>query len=176
MKDKKIFFIFGFLFFISYFLFVTCVYAEVIERIVAIVDDDVITLSEFKEAFQNALSSGVKPTEILKDEVLTGMINKILLLREAKRLRMEHLVGKEEQKNDNALLRKYIEKRIKAFIRISFDSIEKFYNINKKSFGDKKFYDVKNEIESYLIEKELNKKLLEHIKELRENAYIRIQL
>jgi uncharacterized protein (UPF0128 family) len=35
---------------------------------------------------------------------------------------------------------------------------------------------VRDEIESYLIEKEVNKKLIKHIEELRKHAYIRIQL
>ncbi|MBI4839300.1 MAG: hypothetical protein HY806_09230, partial [Nitrospirae bacterium] len=43
-------------------------------------------------------------------------------------------------------------------------------------FKGKDFYDVRNDIETYLVEKQLNRKLLEHINELREKSYIRIQL
>ncbi|MBI4838846.1 MAG: hypothetical protein HY806_06835, partial [Nitrospirae bacterium] len=37
---------------------VTAVNAEVVERIVAIVDDEIITLSEFKDALRDAINSG----------------------------------------------------------------------------------------------------------------------
>lgn len=145
---------------------VTVVSAEVIERIVAVVDDDAITLSEF----DNALQTAVNPEA--KTDVLNGMINRILLLRQAKKFKLED----SQAADDNTLINDYIEKRLKALIRISPEEIELFYEKNKKSFGDKDFYDARNEIETYLIEKELNRKLLEHIKELREKSYIRIQM
>ncbi|MBI5049341.1 MAG: hypothetical protein HZC11_00320 [Nitrospirae bacterium] len=147
-------------------LLITAVNAEVIERIVAVVDDDAITLSEF----DNALQTAVNPEA--KTDVLNGMINRILLLRQAKKFKLED----SQAADDNALINDYIEKRLKALIRISPEEIEPFYEKNKKSFGDKDFYDARNEIETYLIEKELNRKLLEHIKELREKSYIRIQM
>jgi hypothetical protein len=43
-------------------------------------------------------------------------------------------------------------------------------------YSGKDFFDVRNEIEEYLIEQELNIKLLEYIEDLKRNAYIRIQL
>jgi hypothetical protein len=138
---------------------------------VAIVDDEAITLSEFKNAYQNALRSGVKATETLKTEILNGMINRLLLIRQAKRLGIDVPGG-----NEDAILKEYIERRVRAFIRIPVDEIETFYEENKKSFGDKKFYEAKDEIELYLTEKELNRKLLAHIEELRKGSYIRIRL
>ena len=50
------------------------------------------------------------------------------------------------------------------------------YGKNKEKFGSKDFYDVRDEIEELLIEKELNRRLIKHIEELRKNAYIKIQL
>ncbi len=38
------------------------------------------------------------------------------------------------------------------------------------------FYDARDEIEGHIIEGELEKKLREHINELRKRSYIRIQL
>lgn len=175
-KFKKIFFVFLlsiFYFQLSTFNFVTAVNAEVLERVVAIVDDDIITLSEFKDAVQTAVNSGAKTTET---EVLNGMINRILLLREAKKFRLEDSVAGSQTAKDNGIINDYIEKRLKALIRISPEEIELFYEKNKKSFGNKDFYDVRDEIEEYLIEKELNNRLIKHIEELRKNAYIVIQL
>jgi len=156
---------------VTYHLTPATVYAEVIERIVAIVDDEAITLSEFNGAYQNALRSGVKATETLKTEILNGMINRLLLIRQAKRLGIGVIGG-----NEDAILKEYIEVRVSAFIRIPLAEIETFYEENKKFFEDKKFYEVKDEIELYLTEKELNRKLLGHIEELRKGSYIRIQL
>ncbi len=153
-----------------YSLLVTAVYAEVIERIVAVVDDDVILLSEFKETLQAAMSAKKSAAE---EEVLQGMINRLLLLKEAKKFRIEPLSEKE---NENMLINDYIEKRIKSFIRIPDEEIELFYKQNKNSFDNKEIFDVRDEIESYLTEKALNKRLLEHIEELRKKAYIRTQL
>lgn len=170
--DKNIKFL---LFATYYLLLTTVVYAEVLERVVAIVDEDVILLSELEEAFKKvrdltAVRQDSQKT-VTEEEVLNGMINKILLLREAKKFRMEHRGG-----NENTLINDYIERRLKVFIRIPPEEIELFYEKNKDSFGNKDLSDIRDEIETYLIEKELNKRLLEHIRELREKAYIKIQL
>ena len=57
-----------------------------------------------------------------------------------------------------------------------YEDIEYYYYQNGDSFSGKDFFDVRNEIEEYLIEQELNVKLLEYIADLRKNSYIRIQL
>lgn len=146
-------------------------YGELVERVVAIVDDEAITLSEFKEAYQRVLDSGVAPSERLKYEVLDRMINRFLLLREAERIGMRR-----SGEDDDTLLREYIDRRIRAFIHIPFKQIEDFYRENKDSFGGKEFHEVRSEIERYLTEKELNRRLIKHIKDLRARTYIRIQL
>lgn len=156
------------LLFTVYYSLFTAVHAEVLDRVVAIVDEEVILLSEFEEAFKKAQDFQKMITE---EEVLSGMINRILLLREAKKFGMEYRSG-----NENTLIHEYIERRLKVFIRIPPEETELFYEKNKDSFGNKDLHDVRDEIETYLIEKELNKRLLEHIKELRRKAYIRIQL
>lgn len=152
-----------------YFLLSTFSYAEVIDRVVAIVDDEAVMLSKFNEAYQEAQKSGISISE---REVLEGLINRVLLLKQAIRfVPIIHTV-----KNENELINTYIEKRLKAFIRIPVDDIESFFLKNQESFAGKEFYEVRDEIERFFIEKEVNKKLIEHIEELRENAYIRIQL
>ncbi|MBI5195681.1 MAG: hypothetical protein HZA10_05125 [Nitrospirae bacterium] len=151
----------------------TAVNAGVVERIVAIVDDEIITLSEFKDAFQDAINSGAKKTDM---EVLDGMINRILLLREGKKFRLEEPAAESRTLEDNAIINDYIGRRLKTLIHIPPEEIEQFYEKNRESFNSKDFYDVRNDIETYLVEKQLNKKLLEHINELREKSYIRIQL
>lgn len=171
---RKIFFMF--LLVTYYLLLVTAVNAEVLDRAVAIVDEEVVMRSEFNEAFQWALNMGV---DVTHENVLDGLINRILLLKEAKKFHKENVFAARAREDKNVLvnviINEYIEKRLKIFIRIPFEDIERFYEQNKGFFeGD--FYDVRDKIESYLAEIELNKKLAWHIEELREKAYIRIQL
>jgi hypothetical protein len=149
-------------------------HAEVLERIVAIVNDDVILLSEFKEAFRSVEESGEKISE---KGFLDEMINNLLLLKEAKKFSF-YISNKSDKAvmDEKAIINEYIDRRIKVFIRIPYDEIESYYSENKALFEGKEFYDAKDEIEEYLIGKELNIRVNEYIKDLRKKHYIRIQL
>jgi hypothetical protein len=153
----------------AYLLLATVVYADLLDRVVAIVDDEAVMLSDLNEAFQKAENSSIGVT---REEVLNSLINRILLLRQAKKFNIALPAGKDI----DALINEYIERRLKAFIRIPLDEIELFYIENKESFNGKNFYDVRDEIEEYLIEEKLNKRIIKHIEELKKNAYIVIQL
>lgn len=166
---------------ICYSLLATVVYAELLDRVVAIVDDEAIMLSELNSAYQRAFShqgesaeAENSKTDIIQKGVLNGLINRVLLLKQAKKF--SHSIQTRNDYDENTLIKEYIEKQLKTFIRIPFEEIEQFYEKNKEKFGSKDFYDVRDEIEELLIEKELNKKLIRHIEELRKNAYIKIQL
>ncbi|MEF9426386.1 MAG: SurA N-terminal domain-containing protein [Candidatus Mariimomonas ferrooxydans] len=180
IKNKKIFFVL--LLITCYLSLVTVVNAEVLDRVVAVVNDEVILLSEFNEASQIAVGLGL---DLTKGEVLEGLVNRLLLLEQAEKFTRENIFVVQTVMDENVLINEYIEKRLRAFIRISFDRIDSFYEENREFFApqDKSaatythdFYDVRDEIEAYLREKELNKRLIGHIEELREKAYIRIQL
>jgi len=140
--------------------------AEMRDRVVAYVDNDAITLSELEEEYARALL--VTP-DIIKEEVLHTMVNRLLLLREAKKIKLE-------APSESALLQEYIDLKIRAFIRIDEDEVVDFYEKNVEEFRGKELEDVRNEIENVLIEKELNERLKSHIKELKENACVKIQL
>ena len=142
------------------------VYAEISDRVVAFVDDQAITMSELDEQYKNTTKIS---SDITMGEVLETMINRILLLREARKYRIES--ASVEQ-----VMSEYIDLKIRAFIRVGEDDIEKFYEENKADFAGKEFEDVRNEIDAYLTEKELNKRLKETLRELRKDAYIRIFL
>lgn len=144
--------------------------AEVLERIVAIVNSQVVLLSEFEQEYQAAVRSDAAVTE---EAVLNSMIDRILLLEQAKRLM---LGDPGEAADDDSVLKQYVERRIRAFIYIPIDEIETYYNQNRERFGSEEFYDVKDEIEEVLIDQALDKKLAEHIADLRKKASIRIQL
>ena len=178
---KKLFIIFFLLFTIHYSLFTVHCYAEVVDRVVAIVGDEAIMLSELNSAYQRAFSpqgesaeAENSKTDITQEEVLNGLINRVLLLKQAKKF--SHSIQTRNDYDENTLIKEYIEKQLKTFIRIPFEEIEQFYEKNKEKFGSKDFYDVRDEIEELLIEKELNRRLIRHIEELRKNAYIQVQL
>ncbi|MBI5101754.1 MAG: hypothetical protein HZB33_07980 [Nitrospirae bacterium] len=140
--------------------------APINDRVVAFVDNQAITLSEFEEQYKNTLRVTATVTG---EEVLNTMINRILLLREAKKYRIE-APTKEE------LIKEYINLKIRALLTVSDREIEEFYLANSREFPGLQYDDVRAEIENYLSEKLLNEKLKATIKELRNNAFIKIQL
>ena len=140
--------------------------AEVIDRVAAFVDDKAITLSELEDNYKTAVK--LRP-DIKKEEVLNTKINRMLLLREAKKLRIEGA-------NADEVIREYIELKLKTFIKITEDDLREFYDKNRKEFGKADFDDARAKIEEYLVEKEVNIRLKKHIEDLRTKAYIKIQL
>lgn len=142
------------------------VFAEVVDRVVAFVDDKAITLSELDENYKAVMN--LRP-DIKKEEVLNTKINRMLLLREAKKLRIEGA-------NADEILREYIELKLTTFIKITEDDLREFYDKNRKEFGKTDFDDAREKIEEYLVEKEVNIRLKKHVEDLRTKAYIKIQL
>jgi len=136
------------------------------DRVVAFVGNDAITLSELEKTFTDTLK--ITPN-VTRDEVLNTMVNRLLLLREAKKIRLE-------APSEDELLREYIDMKIRAFIRIREEELTEFYEKHLSDFQGKEFESVRDEIENYLVENALNQRLKSHINELREKACIKIQL
>jgi hypothetical protein len=139
---------------------------EIRDRVVAFVGNNAITLSELEVKYEETLK--ITP-DITRDEVLNTMINRLLLVEEAKKIKLE-------APSEDELLRNYIDLRIRAFIRIKEEEIKDFYKKHIDEFQGKEFDAVRDEIENYLTEKALNERLKIHINELREKACIKIQL
>ena len=93
----------------------------------------------------------------------------MLLIREADKIKLE-------APSEDALLKEYIDLKIRAFIRISEEELRRFYDQHIQEFQAREFEDVREEIEIYLIEQEVNERLKSHISELRQKYCIRIQL
>jgi len=140
--------------------------AMIKDHVVAFVDNTAITLSEFEEAYSKALK--LTP-QITKEEVLNAMINRVLLLREAKKIRLA-------ERSDDELLKEYIDLKLRTFVKVKEKDVLDYYEIHSKDFQGKTLDDVSEEIETYLAEAELNRLLKKHIEELRKKAYIGIQL
>ncbi len=140
--------------------------AAIFDRVVAFVDDHAITLSEFNEQYRNTLK--VSP-DVGEDDVINTMVNRVLLLREAAKYRIEAATKDE-------MIRDYIDLKVRALIKVGEDETEAFYRKNVDQFSGRDYEQVRGEIEQFLTEKALNEKLKETLKELRKTAYIRIQL
>jgi len=138
--------------------------AEVIDRVIACVDDRAITLREFDDIYEKTRK--IRP-DITREEVLNTFINRILLIREAKKLKIE-------APSEDELMNEYIELKVKAFIRIKEEDIRNFYSSHPGEFKDMNYDSVRDRIEDYLVQLELNRLLKRHIDELRSNAYIKI--
>jgi hypothetical protein len=149
-------------------------HGEMLERVVAIVNDEVILLSEFKETYR---SEKEKDSTVSEETVMNGMVNSILLLDEAKRFSAGDTdIRPKDTVHNRRVVRDYIDRRLRAFIHIPPEDIEYYYRQNKARYEGRDFYDVRNEIEDILTEKEFDARLHEYINQLRAKAYIRIQL
>lgn len=152
---------------LSFILFInSTILANINDRIVAYVDTQAITLSELEKKYLE--TKKVLP-DITREEVLNTIINRVLLLGEAKKIRLEAPTEEE-------ILNDYIDLKIKSLIRIKEDDIHNFYRTNPDKFEGKQVEDVWDEIEAYLIEKQLNEYLKIHIDELKARTCVKIQL
>lgn len=152
---------------------ITVVNAEVLDRVVAIVNEEVILFSEFRDVFKKAFEADSKKTDV---DVLNEMIDRLLLLEQAKQFGLKNTVHFKTLRDNDAIIEEYINRRIKPFIRITEKEINSYYNENRELFSGKEFYDIRDEIEAYLIERRLELRLHEHTAELRRWSYIRVQL
>lgn len=137
--------------------------AALIDRVVAFVGDDAILASDLDKAYEKARA--VTP-DITKKEVLETLINRRLLLREAKKLFPETT-------DEDTLMKDYMDLRIRAFIKIPEQDIQAFYEQNKARFGGVPYEEVKDKIEILLQEKEVNRRLASHLQDLRAANYVR---
>jgi isopentenyl diphosphate isomerase/L-lactate dehydrogenase-like FMN-dependent dehydrogenase len=140
--------------------------AVLLDRVVAYIDDQAVTYSEFMIKYEK-LKEAVPG--ISQDDALISMINSQLLLQKAKKMRLQAAT-------DDDLIKEYVDIMIKSRVVITEDKAQDYYNGHKQEFGDKDFNAVREEIEKYLSELETNLQLKEHLKELRSQANIVIQL
>ncbi len=139
---------------------------KTLDRIVAFVNDDAILLSELNARYE--LARKLAP-DITRQQVLQTMINRKLLLREARKIFPEP-VSREQA------LREFTDLKIRAFVRIPEGSVRNFYNENKTELGGVPFGSVKDRIERLLEEKEINRRLQAYLETLRGKADIKIYL
>lgn len=139
-------------------------YGIIIDRLAAYVDDSAITFSEFEEEFQKFSNSAANITQ---KEVLDSMINRLLLIKEARNIRFD-------SHSEDELLNHYLDIKIRSRLFIKEDEVVNFYKKNIEEFKGQDYHLVKDQIEAYLLEKEFNDILKKHIEELRQKAEIRV--
>jgi parvulin-like peptidyl-prolyl isomerase len=144
----------------------TQVYGKLIDRVAAFVDDHAITLSELNEMYGRTRK--VSP-DITRKEVLDTMINRVLILREAKRLKLEAA-------NDDELFNEYVELKVRSYVRITDEQVNEYYRENIARFQGVPFESVREKIEEYLTEREVNRTLKRQIDELKKKVYIKINV
>jgi hypothetical protein len=156
------------LFALCFSLFASCslLFAETFrDRVIAYIDNTAITLSDLEEKYAETVK--VLP-DATKEEVLNTMINRMLLIKEANRIKIE-------APSEDELLKEYIDLKLRTFIRIRDKNLLDYYNKHSEAYEGKEFDAVRDEIENYLVESELNNRLKLHIAELREKACISIR-
>jgi hypothetical protein len=139
---------------------------ELIDRVVAVVDNNAITLSALRENYEKTKKA---QPEITMAEVLQTMVSRLLLLNDAKRLKFE-------AKTDEEMMNLYIEMKVKAFVQVKEAEMEEYYRQHEKELKDAPYESVRDKIEEVLTEKEINRLLKQHVEELRKKAYVKIEL
>jgi len=137
-----------------------------IDCVAAFVDDQAITLSELNEMFERTRGMHA---DVTRKEVLDTIINRAILLKEAKRLKLE-------ASNDDELLNEYTELKVRSRVRLSQEALEEYYRENLAEFQGAPLESVREKIEEYLTEREVNKILRQQIDELRKKAYVKINV
>jgi hypothetical protein len=140
--------------------------AAVIDRVVAFVEDEPILQSELDQAYEAART--LEPSITMR-EVLRTLVNRKLLLREARKLFPE-------TSDEDRLIRDYIDLKVRAFIRVSEEEARAFYEENRASMEGAAYEAVKDRIELLLEEREVNRRLASHIGDLQSKAEVRVLL
>jgi hypothetical protein len=141
-------------------------HAALIDRVVAYVDDQAITYSEFRERY-GKMKQAIP--DITEEEAINSMINTLLLLGQARKMRLEAV-------SDDDLVKEYVDIKIKSGVFIKEETLTEYYNKHREEFQGRDYLTVREEIEKYLTELETNKRLKEHLEELKNQSNIVIRL
>lgn len=186
--------------------------AKIIERVAAVVNNRIITLSALNTAIEmNKLKGGwgLLDEKTMLEKALWGLIDRSLLISEAERFGMmkasdaEIVEAVNKIKNlypaepefeealsamgidmddlqlylrEEIITNKFIDQRIRFFVKVSDEDIKRFYNEDLSRFNNKSIEEVKGEIEALLTEMETERRLDEYVKKLRSKAEIKINI
>lgn len=138
----------------------------VIDRVAASVDDTAITMTELDGKYKEI---GKINENITYGETLRSMINSLLIVKDAKRYRMEG-------KDDDELIKQYIDLKIRALITVQDNDVKGYYEEHRGEFRGRTYEEVHDDIVRYLTEVKVNNKLKRHIDVLRKKSLILINI
>jgi len=140
------------------------VQAKIIEKVVAYVQDEAITLSEVCD-YWKTLKQIHKNVSL--HDALEGLLNRKMLLYKAKQL---NLIAK----TDDELIELYIRFTIKPKIKISKQQVRDYYNKYYRKLKGTTLFEIQDKIVRILYEKETNRLLKNHLTQLREELNVGI--
>lgn len=138
-------------------------FCKVVDRVVASVDDLAITESELNEQYHEMVKIN---KDIKRLQTLNTMINRKLLLKDAKKYRME---GKEDD-----IINQYIDLKIRALVRIQDKEVRNYFHDHGDEFRGHQVEEVYKDIVQYLTELKVNERLRLRIEKLRSETSIHI--
>ncbi len=133
--------------------------AKIVDRVVAYVDYDAITYLDLTKFIEKMHKKGI---EVKPDEAVKTLINRLIFIKEAQRLRLQ-------ANTDEALIQKYIDIKIKPFVFVKDEEILDYYKKHIDVFNEKPFEQLREGIRKVLFEKKLNKAIKEHLKKLKKS-------
>ena len=143
-------------------------WARSVDRVVAYVDDMAITQRTLEARYSAALKEkGTDKDKFTRFEALSEIIDKALLLREARKIKLTAT-------SEDELVQKYIEFKVKALIIIREEEIKEYYDKNQVLFKKSKYSEARDRIKRYLENEEKMRRLKHHMASLRQKATIRI--
>lgn len=145
------------------FSFPTIAVSDVVDRIVFYVDNQAVTLRDFRK-FSTEIREKVK--DITNQEIVELLVNRVLLLKSARELFRDG--------SDDEIINNFVDFRIRSKIVITDGQIREFFEKNKAKFDGKDYRSVREQIEKYLFEREVNNRLRELIEELRRNSEVKV--
>ncbi len=187
---------------------------EIIDRIIAVVNDQVITLSDIRiaETFGLYENINAESEENLHQQILEKLIDQKLIIQltgervsveeeelEAELERITEKIGSyevqkrlvqfgldrnvlKEYLHEKLLYRKILSRRFSQSVIVSLKEIESYYIQNyvpshrAKGFEPKPMVELLDKIESAIKQKKIENKVLEWIKNLRQEADIQIKI
>ncbi len=160
--------------------------AELLDRVVAVVNDQVINLSDLRRYI--ALEAPNTPEE----GAIHDLIERRLLLAEAKRFEveppseaevnaaLEHRGGNGDAGEfrraiqDRLWIDRFIDQRIRFFILVPPGEVERYYQAHAADFGNRPLDEVREEIQRLLTKQRFQERYDAYIARLRARAKIRI--
>ncbi len=139
-------------------------YARMIDRVVAFVDDEAITYVDLMDFINRMNSKGIKVKE---KEAISTLVNRKLLIKDALRLKLE-------AENDDELIDKYINIKIRPFVLVREEEVRGYYNKHKEKLSGVSYQRIRRKIMKLIFEKKLNRAITARLKELRKRHVVKI--